>query len=48
MFKPTKPTPHFNKAGKKARQVHIRESFPQPLEERLNEGRDYFLNIKFI
>jgi hypothetical protein len=40
MFKPTKPTPHLNKAGKNARQVQIRECFPQPLKERLDEGRE--------
>ena len=40
MFKPTKPTPYLNKAGKNARQVQIRECFPQPLKERLFEGRE--------
>lgn len=29
---------HLNKAGKNARQVQIRECFPQPLKERLDEG----------
>lgn len=38
MFKPNKPTPYLNKAGKNARQVQIRECFPQPLKERLDEG----------
>lgn len=32
--------PHLNKAGKNARQVQIRECFPQPLKERLDEGRE--------
>jgi len=36
----TKPTPYLNKAGKNARQVQIRECFPQPLKERLDEGRE--------
>ena len=42
MFKPNKPTPtpYLNKAGKNARQVQIRECFPQPLKERLDEGRE--------
>ena len=40
MFKPTKPTPHLNKAGKNALRVQIRECFPQPLKERLDEGRE--------
>lgn len=31
---------HLNKAGKNARQVQIRECFPQPLKERLDEGRE--------
>ncbi|KAF4381069.1 hypothetical protein F8388_011991 [Cannabis sativa] len=39
MFKPTLP-PSLNKAGKSARQVQIRECFPQPLKERLDEGRE--------
>lgn len=30
----------MNKAGKNARQVQIRECFPQPLKERLDEGRE--------
>ena len=30
----------MNKAGKNARQVQIRECFPQPLKERLDEGGD--------
>src|ERR1044072_6377872 len=46
MFEPsryyvqTNPTPYLNKAGKNARQVQIRECFPQPLKERLDEGRE--------
>lgn len=32
--------PYLNKAGKNARQVQIRECFPQPLKERLDEGRE--------
>ena len=40
LFKPNKPTPIcLNKAGKNARQVQIRECFPQPNKERLDEGR---------
>ena len=38
MFKPTPP--YLNKAGKNARQVQIRAFFPQPLKERLDEGRE--------
>lgn len=30
----------MTKAGKNARQVQIRECFPQPLKERLDEGRE--------
>lgn len=40
MFKPNKTTPYLNKAGKNARQIQIRECFPQPLKERLDEGRE--------
>ena len=40
MFKPNKPTPYLNNVGKNARQVQIRECFPQPLKERLDEGRE--------
>lgn len=40
MFKPILPPPYLNKAGKNARQVQIRECFPQPLKERLDEGRE--------
>ncbi len=43
MFEPSLSyvqTPHLNKAGKNARQVQIRECFPQPLKERLDEGRE--------
>lgn len=36
IFKSTPP--YLNKAGKNARQVQIRECFPQPLKERLDEG----------
>lgn len=32
--------PYLTKAGKNARQVQIRECFPQPLKERLDEGRE--------
>lgn len=38
MFKP--PLLDLTKAGKNARQVQIRECFPQPLKERLDEGRE--------
>ncbi|YP_010185149.1 hypothetical protein LI410_mgp077 (mitochondrion) [Apium graveolens] len=37
MFKPT-PPPYLRQAGKNVRQVQIRECFPQPLKERLDEG----------
>jgi hypothetical protein len=41
MFEPMfKPNPSPYKAGKNARQVQIRECFPQPLKERLDEGRE--------
>lgn len=42
MFKPNKPTSYLylSQAGKNARQVQIRECFPQPLKERLDEGRE--------
>lgn len=40
MFKPTPLFDFMNKAGKNARQVQIRECFPQPLKERLDEGRE--------
>nr|KAJ0199119.1 hypothetical protein LSAT_V11C600323920 [Lactuca sativa] len=42
MFKPNKPTSYLDlsQAGKNARQVQIRECFPQPLKERLDEGRE--------
>lgn len=36
MFKPNPP--YLNKAGNHALQVQIRECFPQPLKERLDEG----------
>ena len=39
MFK-THPPISFYKAGKNVRQVQIRECFPQPLKERLDEGRE--------
>jgi len=40
MFKPNPPLfVCLNKARKNARQVQIRKCFPQPLKERLDEGR---------
>jgi len=41
MFEPMlKPTPYLSKERKHSRQVQIRECFPQPFKERLDEGRE--------